>query len=137
MSEQRTLMFYSEHARELVGTTDRKIKAILDQGCLEYVPSDGMHPSHYLCHPIKNQDGSWYNKTTHKLKPNDKEAGGNTSCSCFGFQQRLKKWHNNPDAPRPNCSHTASLHELWSKTHRTRQGIQATFNVASEPINEG
>lgn len=132
---QQKLIFWSEHAKELVGSTDDKIRAILEQGCLEYVPASDEAPSHYICKPIMNRDGSPYNKTTYRLKPNDKEEGGNTSCSCFGFRQRSKKWHADPTAPRPNCSHVAALHQSWAMAHRVRQGIGSTF-VASAPIEE-
>ena len=133
---QRQLMFWSAHARELTGSTDGKVKAILAQGCLQYIPADGEHSSHYLCHPIKNPDGSPYNKTTYLLKPSDKECGGHTSCTCFGFRQQEKKWHADPDAPRPSCSHAAALHELFSRKHKLRQGIQSTFGVASAIVGD-
>lgn len=133
MSQQQKLIFYSEHAQELVGSTDAKIKAILEQGCLEYIPPTQDMRGHYLCHPIKNKDGSPYNSTTYRLFPGDKDCGGHTSCTCFGYKQRLRKWHEDPNAPRPNCSHASALHELWSKQHRTRQGM-GMFDVASAPI---
>lgn len=134
MSQDGKLIYYSEHARELVGSTDDKIRAILEQGCLEYIPASDEERGHYLCHPIMQKNGKPYNKTTYKLKPGDKEAGGHTSCSCQGFQVRLKAWNTDPTAPRPNCSHVAALHELWKKTHHVRQGMQSTFGVASQII---
>lgn len=135
MSQQQKLIFYSEHAQELVGSTDAKIRAILEQGCLEYVPESPDMRAHYLCHPIKNKDGTWYNKRTHRLFPHDKDCGGHTSCTCQGFNSRLQKWHANPEAPRPSCSHVAVLHELWSRQHRQRQSM-GMFDVASSPIRE-
>ena len=131
MNEQTQLVFYSAHARELVGKTDGKIKAILAQNCLEYVREEGNN--HYACKPIKNPDGSPYNKHTYELKAS-KQFG--FTCNCQGWQTKYKKHMADPvNSHSPNCSHVAALFEFLKRQHlhiraeKIYGGFQTVFGV--------
>lgn len=131
MDAQTQLVFYSAHARELVGKTDGKIKAILAQGCIEYVRE--IENNHFVCKPIMNPDGSPYNKHTYILKAS-KQFG--FTCNCQGWQTKYKKHMTDPvHAHSPNCSHVASLFEFLKRQHldirqeKIYGGMQTTFGV--------
>jgi hypothetical protein len=126
-----TLLFYSTHARELVGKTDAKIRAILAQGCIEYVREEGNN--HFICKPIMNQDGTPYNKTTYEIKSH--KVWGWT-CTCQGFQSKMKKHMEDPiNNSAPSCSHTIAMWEFikrWNinrKQEKIYGGMQMTFGV--------
>jgi len=129
MNGQTQLVFYSEHARELVGSTENKIKAILAQGCIEW----DSEKKCFICKPIMQKNGKPYNKTTHIIK-NHKAFG--FSCSCQWWQMKLKKHESDPiNNPAPGCSHICALYEFLKRRNMNiRQekiygGMQTTFGV--------
>ena len=127
MNTQTSLIFYSEHAREVKGRTADKIKAILEQKAIEYNKEEKC----FLCKPILNRDGTPYNSTTHIMKSN--KAFG-FSCSCQGWTSKYKKHMSDPiNSPSPGCSHVASLYEFLKRGHmyerqtRIRNAMEAIF----------
>ena len=129
MNGQTTLVFYSEHAREVKGRTADKIKAILAQNAIEYNKDEKC----FLCKPILNRDGTPYNFTTHAMKSN--KAFG-FSCSCQGWTSKYKKHMADPiNMPSPGCSHVNALYEHLKRQHlhirqeKMEGGMQMIFGV--------
>ena len=115
MNEQTNLIFYSAHAREMLGSTKRKIQAILLQKAIEYVRAEGNN--HYICKPINNPDGSPYNSTTYEMRSH--KIWGWT-CNCQAFTMRMKKHMGDPiNIQAPSCSHTAAM---WEYIKRLNMG---------------
>jgi len=109
------IIFYSEHCRELCGSTASKIAAILAQGCIEYSKEQKV----FLCKPIMQQNGKPYNVTTHEIQ-NHKAFG--FSCSCQAWQGRLKRHMEDPIKNRaPFCSHVAAVWEYLKRQHIVRR----------------
>lgn len=124
---QTSLIFYSSHTKELVGSTEAKIRAILDQGAIEYDKENRQ----FICKPILQRNGTPYNKTTYTIQ-NHKAFG--FACSCQGWVMKLKKHESDPiNSKAPSCSHVAALYEyLKRRNMNIRQekvygGIQMTF----------
>jgi hypothetical protein len=111
------------------GTTATKIKAIIDQGAIEYDRERKI----FLCKPIMQKNGKPYNHTTHELKSH---AQFGFSCSCQAWQMRLEKHQEDPiNQSAPGCSHVAALYEYLKRQHNTRRESnigQAMLTMFSE-----
>lgn len=131
MTETERLIFYSDHTRAMQGTVGAKIKAILDQGCIEYaheyIDTDEEHNSNrwaiytcvYICKPIKQLNGKPYNKSTYVLQ-NHRQFG--KSCSCCGWRTMLKRHESDPlNEEAPRCAHVAALYEFLKRQHKERR----------------
>jgi len=120
MSEH--LVFWSNHAKELQGSTGQKIKAILAQRAIEYVAADRVAGTHgkFLIHPLKNKDGTPYNKTTYTVE----SIKGIFTCDCQGYCSKEERYKADPiENGPPVCSHVAAVHEFLKRIHLERQGI--------------
>lgn len=121
------LIFYSEHARELQGSTAAKISAILAQDAIEY----SRERKAWICKPILQGDGRPYNSTTYEMKGHKTFSW---SCSCQGWVMKLRKHEADPlHQPAPSCSHVAALWEVLKRRNmalretRVRQAMLAVF----------
>jgi hypothetical protein len=109
------LIFYSNHAKELQGSTGSKIRAIIRQGAIEYDKAN----KRFICKPIDNPDGTPYNSTTYAMK-NHSQFG--FECDCQGWQTKFKKHNADPiNAPSPICSHVAALYEYLKRKNASRR----------------
>ena len=117
-----SLVFWSNHAKELQGSTGAKIKAILAQRAIEYISADratGVH-GYFLIHPLKNADGTPYNKTTYKVE----SVKGIFTCDCQGYCTKHERYKADPiENGPPVCSHVAAVHEHLKRIHLERNGI--------------
>jgi len=105
------IIFYSAHTRQLCGSTEGKIKAILEQGCIEYNKEQKV----FLCKPIMQRNGKPYNFTTYTMQSN--KAFG-FSCDCQAWTMRYRKHMEDPvKIPLPHCSHVAALWEYIKRGH--------------------
>lgn len=112
------LIFYSNHARALIGKTDDKIRRILTQGCIEYDKENKV----FLCKPIMQNNGKPYNSTTYMI---ERHKAFGFSCDCQGWQSKFRKHEADPiNMPSPYCSHVAALYEYLARQHKDRREMR-------------
>ena len=95
-------MYYSHHAKAVVGNVRNKAKKFLKYNLIEYDELGGC----FYCNPIKG-----YNKTRYKIV----KQGAGYECDCQACQQKMKRGEYNPFTDTDSaCSHILAVY-MWDK----------------------
>jgi hypothetical protein len=111
---KQSVVFWSNHAKELKGTQQDKIAKYLELDKIEY----SKELKAFIVHPIPGTN------TDHEVK-NHKQFG--FSCTCQGWNMKLKKHETNPTTePSPSCSHVGAIYEYLKRSNIQRRQTQLT-----------